>query len=94
MGVLMQAFHWDCPRLDGQEFTWWRFVTGKLDELSKAGFTALWLPPAGKAANIGGMSMGYDVYDYYDLGSHDQKGSVKTWFGSERETTRSDCGRP
>jgi len=29
--------------------------------------------------------MGYDVYDYYDLGKHDQKGSVKTWFGSEDE---------
>lgn len=33
-----------------------------------AGFTALWLPPASKAANIGGQSMGYDPYDYYDLG--------------------------
>jgi alpha-amylase len=29
--------------------------------------------------------MGYDVYDYYDLGTYDQKGSVKTWFGSEPE---------
>lgn len=85
MGVLMQAFHWDCPRLDNQEFTWWNFVAGKLDGLHAAGFTALWLPPAGKAANIGGMSMGYDVYDYYDLGNYDQKGSVKTWFGSETE---------
>jgi len=85
MGVLMQAFYWDCPRVDGQEFTWWNHVESKLDGLKKAGITALWLPPAGKAANIGGMSMGYDVYDYYDLGIHDQKGSVKTWFGSEEE---------
>jgi alpha-amylase len=30
------------------------------------------------------MSMGYDPYDYYDLGNIDQKGSVKTWFGSRR----------
>jgi len=85
MGVLMQAFHWDCPRLDNQEFTWWKFVESKLDELDTAGFTALWLPPAGKAANIGGMSMGYDVYDYYDLGKYVQKGTFKTWFGSEEE---------
>lgn len=85
MGVLMQAFYWDCPRVDGQEFAWWNFVATKLGELHKAGFTSLWLPPAGKAANIGGMSMGYDVYDYYDLGKYDQKGSVKTWFGSEEE---------
>ncbi len=29
--------------------------------------------------------MGYDVYDYYDLGEFDQKGSVRTWFGSKDE---------
>jgi alpha-amylase len=27
--------------------------------------------------------MGYDPYDFYDLGNIDQKGSVKTWFGSK-----------
>ncbi len=85
MGVMLQAFYWDCPRHEGQEFAWWNFIAGKLDELAGAGFTALWLPPASKGANIGGMSMGYDVYDYYDLGSFEQKGSVKTWFGSEDE---------
>jgi alpha-amylase len=31
------------------------------------------------------MSMGYDPYDFYDLGSIDQRGSVKTWFGSQQE---------
>ena len=85
MGVMMQGFYWDCPRVDEQEFAWWNFITAKLPELHRAGFTSLWLPPAGKAANIDGMSMGYDVYDYYDLGKYDQKGSVKTWFGSEDE---------
>ncbi len=92
MGVLMQAFYWDCPKVDQQEFNWWNFIAGKLSELAGAGITALWLPPASKAANIGGMSMGYDVYDYYDLGTYDQKGSVKTWFGSEEEL-RSLIGR-
>jgi alpha-amylase len=85
MGVLMQAFYWDCPREDKQEGSWWSFVATKLGELKEAGISALWLPPASKAANIGGMSMGYDVYDYWDLGKYDQKGSVKTWFGSEEE---------
>ena len=88
MGVLMQAFYWDCPREEQQEHAWWNFVATRLDELAQAGFTALWLPPASKGANIDGMSMGYDVYDYYDLGTHDQKGSVKTWFGSEEELRR------
>jgi alpha-amylase len=29
--------------------------------------------------------MGYDPYDYYDLGEFDQKGGVPTWFGSKAE---------
>lgn len=29
--------------------------------------------------------MGYDPYDYYDLGTIDQKDSIKTWFGSKNE---------
>ncbi len=85
MGVIMQAFYWDCPKLEKKEFTWWNLLKEKTAALSKVGFTALWLPPASKAANIGGISMGYDPYDYYDLGSIDQKGSVKTWFGSAEE---------
>ncbi len=87
MGVIMQAFYWDCPRLENKEYQWWNHVKSKVPSLSKAGFTALWLPPASKAANIGGMSMGYDPYDYYDLGDIDQKGTVKTWFGSKSELT-------
>jgi alpha-amylase len=85
MGVMMQAFHWDCPRVDSREFAWWTFVQGRLPSLARVGFTALWLPPVHKAANIAGASMGYDPYDYYDLGEFDQKGSVKTWFGSRQE---------
>ena len=89
MGVLMQAFYWDCPREEQQEFTWWNFVATKLDELRNAGITALWLPPVGKAANLGGMSMGYDVYDYYDLGTFAQKsvtpGEKRTWYGTKEE---------
>jgi alpha-amylase len=85
MGVIMQAFYWDCPRLEGKEYQWWNFIRGEVASLKEAGFTALWLPPANKAANLGGPSMGYDPYDYYDLGDIDQKGSIKTWFGSKDE---------
>ena len=85
MGVIMQAFYWDCPKFEGKEYRWWKHVEGETPSLKGAGFTALWLPPASKAANIGGPSMGYDPYDYYDLGDIDQKGSVKTWFGSKDE---------
>jgi alpha-amylase len=85
MGVIMQAFYWDCPGLEGREEQWWKYLEGEVPALKDAGFTALWLPPANKAANIDGPSMGYDPYDYYDLGHLDQKSSVKTWFGSKEE---------
>jgi alpha-amylase len=93
MGVIMQAFYWDCPRIEGKEYQWWNRVRDEVPAIKAAGFTALWLPPASKAANVGGMSMGYDVYDYYDLGEFPQKSvrkingkdEVRTWFGSEAE---------
>jgi alpha-amylase len=85
MGVIMQGFYWDCPREDDKEFTWWNHLNECIPPLRETGFTALWLPPLSKAANMGGMSMGYDPYDYYDLGEFDQKGSRPTWFGSKKE---------
>jgi alpha-amylase len=85
MGVMMQSFYWDCPSLEKREYDWWNYIKEKVPSLSQAGFTALWLPPANKSANINGMSMGYDPYDYYDLGDIQQKGSIKTWFGSKED---------
>ncbi len=85
MGVIMQAFHWDCPREDKKEFQWWNFINEKIPSLAKVGFTSLWLPPVHKAANLFGPSMGYDPYDYYDLGEFDQKGGIPTWFGTRKE---------
>lgn len=82
---MMQAFYWDCPRIEQRDGAWWTWVASRVPELASAGFTALWLPPACKGANIDGPSMGYDPYDYYDLGSIDQKGRSTTWFGSEVE---------
>ena len=85
MGVMMQTFHWDCPREDKKEFQWWNYIHSEIPHLAKAGFTSLWLPPIHKAANLSGPSMGYDPYDYYDLGEFDQKGSIPTWFGTRSE---------
>jgi alpha-amylase len=84
MGVMMQTFYWDCPKVDNKEFAWWNYIQGKISSLAQAGFSCLWLPPAHKPPNIGGPSMGYDPYDYYDLGEFDQKGRVETWFGSKQ----------
>ena len=85
MGVMLQTFFWDCPRVDHKEFQWWNTVREQVPALAKVGFTSLWLPPVHKAANLAGPSMGYDPYDYYDLGEFDQKGSIPTWFGTRAE---------
>ncbi len=85
MGVMLQTFYWDCPREDNKEFQWWNYIRREIPGLAKAGFTSLWLPPIHKAANLGRPSMGYDPYDYYDLGEFDQKGSIPTWFGARKD---------
>ncbi len=52
--------------------------------LADLGINSAWLPPAYKAA-AGAASVGYDVYDLYDLGEFDQKGSVRTKYGTRKE---------
>jgi alpha-amylase len=54
-----------------------------LPGLKEIGIDNLWLPPACKASSDNGN--GYDVYDLYDLGEFDQKGSVRTKWGSKDE---------
>ncbi|APD07834.1 alpha-amylase [Flavobacteriaceae bacterium UJ101] len=78
--VMMQAFYWDVPAGGN----WWNTVSQKIGDWEQAGIDAIWLPPASKAMN-GATSMGYDPYDYFDLGKYDQKGSTETRFGSEDE---------
>lgn len=79
-GVLFQTFHW----YDSADGSFWRRLGERAPELAQAGFTATWLPPAGKGAS-GGVSVGYDVYDRFDLGEFDQKGTVRTKYGTREE---------
>ncbi len=83
MGVLLQAFYWDCPAAEGCEGGWLRKIMARLPDLAADGFSALWLPPSSKAAEWN--SMGYDPYDYFDLGEFNQKGRAETWFGSRQD---------
>lgn len=76
-GVMMQFFHWYNPA-DGNL---WNEVAVRAEELAQAGFTALWLPPAYKGVH-GASDVGYAVYDMYDLGEFDQRGSVRTKYGT------------
>lgn len=79
-GTLLQYFHWYLPA-DG---SLWKQIVTEAPRLKELGFTALWFPPAYKGAN-GGLSTGYDPYDLYDLGEFDQKGSVRTKYGTREE---------
>lgn len=79
-GVLMQYFHWYLPA-DG---TLWNQLAQNASDLSKAGITAVWLPPAYKGVG-GGYDVGYGVYDLFDLGEFDQQGTVRTKYGTRDE---------
>ncbi len=79
-GIIMQYFEWylEC------EQNLWNTIKENAEKLSRIGITALWLPPAYKG--MGGKNeVGYAVYDLYDLGEFDQKGTIKTKYGSKQE---------
>ncbi|KYP15229.1 alpha-amylase [Flavihumibacter sp. CACIAM 22H1] len=78
--TLAQFFHWYYPA-DG---SLWNQLKEKAPELAHQGITAVWLPPAYKGAS-GGYSVGYDTYDLFDLGEFDQKGSVRTKYGTKAD---------
>jgi alpha-amylase len=78
--VVFQAFYWNVP----EGGSWYNTIRTNAAELKSAGFTHFWFPPPTKGAS-GGYSMGYDLYDHYDLGNYNQKGTVETRFGSLSE---------
>lgn len=81
--TMMQYFEWSYPS-DG---SLWNKVKEEVKELSDIGITALWLPPACKATH-GIYDVGYGIYDLFDLGEFDQKGTVRTKYGTKEEYLR------
>ncbi|MGB9773860.1 MAG: carbohydrate-binding module family 20 domain-containing protein [Bacteroidota bacterium] len=83
--VMMQGFYWDVPvDTADNNGSWWDTLRIHAPELSRSGFTAIWVPPASKGA-AGIWDMGYGLFDHYDLGEYSQKGTVETRFGSRAE---------
>lgn len=76
---MMQAFEWHVP--DDQAH--WRRLYQALLSLKDIGVDNMWIPPGCKAMSPSGN--GYDIYDLYDLGEFDQKGSRATKWGSKEE---------
>ncbi|KAL2382459.1 hypothetical protein RJZ90_003245 [Blastomyces dermatitidis] len=77
--LMLQAFEWYVP--DDQKH--WRRLLAALPSLKAIGVTSIWLPPGCKAMSPSGN--GYDIYDLYDLGEFDQKGSRATKWGTKEE---------
>ncbi len=77
--TMMQYFEWYLPN-DG---LWWKRCAAKAENLSALGITQVWLPPAYKATSQ--EDVGYSVYDMYDLGEFDQKGTIRTKYGTKEE---------
>jgi alpha-amylase len=77
---MMQYFEWYLP----SDSTLWNKVKDDASHLSNLGINYIWLPPAYKGA--GGVNdVGYGVYDLYDLGEFNQKGSIPTKYGTKDE---------
>ena len=77
--TMMQYFEWYLPN-DG---LWWKRCASKAEKLAALGITQVWLPPAYKG--ISQEDVGYGVYDMYDLGEFDQKGTIRTKYGMKEE---------
>ena len=77
--TMMQFFEWHVPA----DQKHWKRLKERASELNEAGITALWLPPVTKGQSD--EDTGYGVYDLYDLGEFDQKGTVATKYGTKQE---------
>jgi alpha-amylase len=75
--TMIQFFDWE-TKDDG---THWDYIASQAGRLNRLGISSAWIPPAYKG-HIGSGDAGYGVYDLYDLGEFDQKGSVRTRYGT------------
>lgn len=76
--TIYQCFNWNSPG-DG---TFWDRLCAQAARLKELGVSAVWMPPAYKG--FGGIhDVGYGVYDMYDLGEFNQKGTIRTKYGTK-----------
>ncbi len=81
--TLLQFFEWYLPA----DSTLWNTATDSATSIADLKITDIWLPPAYKCAN-GKNDVGYGVYDMYDLGEFNQKGTLPTKYGTKAEYLR------
>lgn len=84
--VILQGFYWNTNPGDisNNSGVWWDTIAGRAPYLANVGFKTVWTPPANKGfGNV--YDMGYGVYDYYDFGEYNQKGSTRTRHGNKAQ---------
>lgn len=67
--------------------TSWAELEARMPEIAAAGYTAVWLPPPTKGAE-GVVDVGFSVFDRFDLGDRDQRGTIRTRYGTKDEMVR------
>ena len=86
--VILQGFYWNTHPGDVTNTTtggiWWDTLTLVAPQLKSAGFSTVWTPPPTKSF-AGVWDMGYGMYDYFDLGDYNSKGTTRTRHGSRAE---------
>lgn len=75
----MQFFEWNLPNKGDL----WTKLKEHAPHLHEAGITAVWIPPAYKATCQ--EDVGYGTYDLYDFGEFDQKGTIRTKYGTRQQ---------
>lgn len=78
-GVMLQSFSWYMPS-DGEFYNHLKEMAETFHHL---GITGIWMPPAAKGTSQ--EDVGYGNYDYWDLGEFDQKGTIRTKYGTRKE---------
>lgn len=94
--TILQGFEWFSPGtitsieqdpdtgfVKDQSVSHWKHLTQLLPQFVDLGFASMWIPPACKATNP--KDEGYGIYDLYDLGEFDTKGSTATKWGTKQE---------
>lgn len=93
--VILQGFEWYSPGevsstsqdakgvAKDRDISHWQYLTDLLPNFVDLGIAEIWIPPACKATNV--KDVGYGIYDLYDLGEFDAKGSVRTRWGTKQE---------
>ena len=82
--VMLQGYQWNVPTNSTLKGIWYDRLCGQVESNEFSRFTMIWMPPPQKCANAA-ASVGYDPFDYYDLGTYDEKFSTETRYGSEAE---------